>query len=70
MSGRAVIGLHPLLTPGCEPVIYQSCANMEPVPGRMRGDFTFVEGTMEEPTGPEFVVECAEFRLLVPEMIF
>lgn len=36
----------------------------------MEGDFTFVEGTLQQPAGPAFESACAPFRLDVPEIIF
>lgn len=36
----------------------------------MEGDFKFVEGTLQQPQGPEFDAVCAPFRLDVPEIIF
>ena len=70
VRGEAVVGQYPLVTPGCECVVYQSCTHMQHLPGCMRGQFAFVEGTRASPTGPEFDVQCAPFALELPEHVF
>uniref|UniRef100_A0A7S0RC94 ApaG domain-containing protein n=1 Tax=Pyramimonas obovata TaxID=1411642 RepID=A0A7S0RC94_9CHLO len=70
VRGEAVVGEYPLLTPGQEPFVYQSCTSMAAEPGRMEGDFTFVTGTIAEPTGGTIKALCAPFALAVPEAVF
>jgi len=69
VRGEAVVGLYPHVTPGAPPVVYQSCTSMDAIPGSMQGSFSFWEGTIDSPTGPQFDVKCAAFRLDLPEFI-
>lgn len=75
VRGEAVIGEYPLLIAAKNevesppPFVYQSCTECE-VPGTMEGGFTFVEGSIARPTGPEFFVRCPLFRLERPEYVF
>lgn len=58
-------------SPGGPEFVYQSCTQIQEVEGSsMEGHFTFVEGSLQEPAGPEFEVECKQFRLDVPSIIF
>ncbi len=38
--------------------------------GFMEGHFTFVDGSIAQPTGPEFDVQCPKFNLCLPDYIF
>lgn len=49
---------------------YQSCTHQQEPEGFMEGHFRFVEGSLAQPTGPEFDVQCPKFTLCVPEYIF
>lgn len=75
VRGEAVIGEYPLLVAARNedesppPFVYQSCTACH-VPGTMEGGFTFVEGSIARPTGPEFFVCCPLFRLERPEYVF
>ena len=55
---------------GGEEFSYQSCTHQRDAVGSMEGDFSFVEGSLQQPAGPGFDVLCAPFRLDVPEMFF
>ncbi|XP_058094233.1 F-box protein SKIP16 isoform X2 [Magnolia sinica] len=45
-GGDAVIGKHPLLYPGAEEFVYESCSPMRSSSGSIEGAFTFVPGRM------------------------
>ena len=70
MRGEAVVGLKPVLDAGGAPFVYCSCTHSRHSPGRMEGDFTFIEGTLAEPAGPPFEVVCATFALALPPFVF
>ena len=70
MNGEGVIGQYPILRQGEPPFVYSSCTRMALTPGRMEGSFTFVEGTIARPAGPDFEAACAPFLLSRPEFIF
>ena len=70
VRGDAVVGAYPILVAGGPPFVYQSCTKMANTPGRMEGSFTFVEGTIARPTGPEFEAACAPFTLAKQDYIF
>mmetsp|Transcript_7207 Transcript_7207/g.15734 ORF Transcript_7207/g.15734 Transcript_7207/m.15734 type:complete len:446 (+) Transcript_7207:122-1459(+) len=70
VRGEAVVGKFPLLRPGEPEFVYQSCTNQQAARGYMEGDFTFVEGNIAKPTGPEWDVVCPRFVLEVPNFIF
>lgn len=71
VRGAAVVGHYPLLIPGGEPFIYQSCTQIRSERrGSMEGDFTFVPGSLAEPTGEAFEAACPRFTLEVPEFVF
>jgi len=36
----------------------------------MEGGFNFVEGSISQPTGPGFFVQCPLFRLEYPDYLF
>lgn len=42
---------------GGTPFVYQSCTQMVQSRSYMEGFFTFVEGTIQAPTGPQFDVQ-------------
>uniref|UniRef100_A0A7S0S907 ApaG domain-containing protein n=1 Tax=Mantoniella antarctica TaxID=81844 RepID=A0A7S0S907_9CHLO len=75
--GDAVIGLYPLLKAATSggpevaspPFVYQSCTACK-LPGTMEGGFNFVEGSISQPTGPGFFVQCPLFRLEYPDYLF
>jgi len=69
VRGEAVIGLYPLVKRGQPPFEYQSGTPMKSMPGKMKGDFRFVPGSIESPTGDEFDVLCATFDLAMPEFV-
>lgn len=76
VRGEAVIGKYPLLRAGGPEFVYQSCtaqssSEVEPGrPGSMEGDFQFVEGTMQRPTGPTWPVICPRFQLALPDFVY
>jgi uncharacterized protein affecting Mg2+/Co2+ transport len=71
VEGEAVIGQYPILEPGAEAFSYQSQTNRPGGgSGTMKGGFYFVEGTMDDETGPEFFAKCPEFVLCRPRFMF
>jgi len=71
VRGDGVIGEFPFITPGnFTPFIYQSRTSMRNKNGTMKGDFQFVPGRIQNPQGPIFDVECAEFSIIFPDFIF
>jgi uncharacterized protein affecting Mg2+/Co2+ transport len=71
VEGEAVIGQYPILEPGAEAFSYQSQTNLPGGgSGTMKGGFYFVEGTMDDETGPEFFAKCPEFVLCRPRFMF
>ena len=71
VEGEAVIGQYPLLEPGKPAFSYQSQTNLPGGgPGTMKGGFYFVEGSMNDETGPEFFAKCPEFVLCKPRFMF
>ncbi|WOL04131.1 hypothetical protein Cni_G12852 [Canna indica] len=70
VSGEAVIGKYPLLFPGEEEFVYQSCTPIPGAPGSVEGSFTFVPGRLSKPEGRHFDVKVAPFSLEEPEYIF
>ncbi|BDA45267.1 F-box only protein 3 [Coccomyxa sp. Obi] len=70
VNGEAVIGEYPHLTFGEPSFEYQSCTHQQEPEGFMEGHFRFVEGSLAQPTGPEFDVQCPKFRLCMPDYIF
>ncbi len=60
-----------MLLPGAPEFVYQSCTRQAPgKEGVMEGEFKFVEGTIERPSGGEFDVMCPRFKLARPEYLF
>lgn len=76
VRGEGVIGKYPLLKPGESEFVYQSCTSAPSIPGKgrpdslMRGSFGFVEGTLAQPTGPEFRVVCPPLKLELPDFMY
>ncbi|XP_078434020.1 SKP1/ASK-interacting protein 16 [Wolffia australiana] len=70
VRGEAVIGKFPLLLPGGEEFVYESCASLPKTPGSIEGSFTFVPGRLTGPQGQPFDVEVARFSLETPSYIF
>ncbi|KAJ4730394.1 F-box protein SKIP16 [Rhynchospora pubera] len=70
VAGEAVIGQYPLLLPGMDEFVYESCARLPAVPGSIEGSFTFVPGRISKPEGREFEVRVALFVLEEPHYIF
>ncbi|CAN8295366.1 unnamed protein product [Cochlearia groenlandica] len=70
VNGEAVIGKYPLLRPGEEEFVYESCSNFPTTSGSIEGSFTFVPGSLKDPKGSEFEVNVAEFPLKLPDYIF
>ncbi|XP_064948238.1 F-box protein SKIP16-like [Musa acuminata AAA Group] len=70
VGGEAVIGKFPLLIPGKEEFVYQSCTPLPGAPGSIEGSFTFVPGRISKPEGRHFDAKVAPFILEEPEYIF
>uniref|UniRef100_A0A0E0F4K4 ApaG domain-containing protein n=1 Tax=Oryza meridionalis TaxID=40149 RepID=A0A0E0F4K4_9ORYZ len=70
VNGEGVIGKYPLLTPGQEEFVYESCTPLPDSPGSVEGSFTFVPGMLSRPEGKPFEVTVAPFPLEIPEYIF
>ncbi|XP_019168396.1 PREDICTED: F-box protein SKIP16 [Ipomoea nil] len=70
ISGEAVIGKFPLLRPGEEEFVYESCTPLSSSSGSIEGSFTFVPGRLAEPKGSPFEVEVARFPLQLPDYVF
>ncbi|XP_058202308.1 F-box protein SKIP16 isoform X2 [Rhododendron vialii] len=69
VNGEAVIGKFPLLHPGEEEFVYESCTPLSSS-GSVEGCFTFVPGRSADPKGDPFDVELARFPLQLPDYIF
>lgn len=70
ITGEAVVGEYPLLTAGGPEFSYQSCTHEHQRAGSMEGDFLFVEGSLERPTGGEIRALCPPMNLTVPDIFF
>lgn len=70
VNGEAVIGKFPLLRPGEEEFVYESCTSQSSSPGSIEGFFTFVPGRLADPKGSPFEAVVSRFPLLVPDYIF
>ncbi|CAA0839363.1 F-box protein SKIP16 [Striga hermonthica] len=70
INGEAVIGKFPLLRPGEEEFVYESCTPLSAPQGSIEGSFTFVPGRLVDPKGDPFAVEVACFPLQLPDYIF
>ncbi|KAL7145501.1 hypothetical protein ABFS83_07G088800 [Erythranthe nasuta] len=70
VNGEAVIGKFPLLRPGKEEFVYESCTSLMASRGSIEGSFTFVPGRLADPKGEPFAVEVSRFPLQLPDYIF
>ncbi|KAL2463444.1 F-box protein SKIP16 [Forsythia ovata] len=70
VNGEAVIGKFPLLNPGEDEFVYESCTPLPSSQGSVEGSFTFVPGRLADPKGSPFEVEVARFPLQLPDYIF
>ncbi|XP_062182642.1 F-box protein SKIP16-like [Phragmites australis] len=70
VHGEGVIGEYPVLSPGQEEFVYESCTPLPKGPGYVEGSFSFVPGKLSRPEGKPFEVSVAPFPLEVPEYIF
>lgn len=70
VNGEAVIGMFPLLKPGEEEFVYESCTPLSTSQGSIEGSFTFVPGRLREPEGGPFEVQVAQFPLQLPDYVF
>lgn len=70
VNGEAVIGKYPLLRPGEEEYVYQSCSSQPHSPGSIEGSFTFVPGRLADPKGSPFEAVVSRFTLVMPDYIF
>ncbi|XP_044498604.1 F-box protein SKIP16-like [Mangifera indica] len=70
INGEGVIGMSPLLRPGEEEFVYESCTPLPTSSGSVRGSFTFVPGRLGDPKDGPFEAEVAEFSLSRPDYIF
>ncbi|KAK4406254.1 F-box protein SKIP16 [Sesamum angolense] len=69
VNGEAVIGKFPLLHPGEEEFVYESCTSLPASRGSVEGSFTFVPGRLADAKGSPFSVEVARFPLQLPNYI-
>ncbi|KAL5203976.1 hypothetical protein ABZP36_008847 [Zizania latifolia] len=70
VNGEGVIGKYPLLFPGQEEFVYESCTPLLGSPGSVEGSLTFIPGKLSRPEGKPFEVTVAPFPLETPEYIF
>ncbi|XP_022849352.1 F-box protein SKIP16-like isoform X2 [Olea europaea var. sylvestris] len=70
VNGEAVIGRFPLLHPGEDEFVYESCTPLPSSLGSIEGSFTFVPGRLADPKGGHFKVEVARFPLQLPDFIY
>ncbi|KAL6662338.1 hypothetical protein ACP70R_000197 [Stipagrostis hirtigluma subsp. patula] len=70
VHGEGVIGEFPVLSPGQEEFVYESCTPLPRGPGSVEGSFSFVPGKLSRPEGKPFEVTVAPFPLEIPEYIF
>eukprot|EP01025_Chloroclados_australasicus_P023571 TRINITY_DN23863_c1_g1_i1.p1 TRINITY_DN23863_c1_g1~~TRINITY_DN23863_c1_g1_i1.p1 ORF type:complete len:423 (-),score=30.10 TRINITY_DN23863_c1_g1_i1:427-1695(-) len=70
VEGAGVVGKYPIVAMDQEEFVYQSCTMARESGGYMYGTFTFVQGTIAQPTGPKFEVECPRFDLNIPEFVY
>ncbi|CBI36723.3 unnamed protein product, partial [Vitis vinifera] len=70
VNAEAVIGKYPLLYPGGEEFVYESCTHLSSSRGSIEGAFTFVPGRLADPKGSAFEVEVGRFPLQCPDYIF
>ncbi|XWS13201.1 hypothetical protein CRYUN_Cryun36dG0017100 [Craigia yunnanensis] len=69
-KGEAVIGKFPLLHPGKDEFVYESCTPLSSSSGSVEGSFTFVPGRLAEPKGSPFEAQVARFPLQLPDYVF
>ncbi|XP_047161251.1 F-box protein SKIP16 [Vigna umbellata] len=69
-NGEAVIGQYPLLHPGGQEFVYQSCTPLPTPSGSIEGSFTFIPGSLAYPKGDPFLATVAQFPLQLPDYIF
>lgn len=69
VRGDGVIGQYPHLFAGRPPFEYQSCTSIEQDIGFMDGHFTFVNGSLANPSGGHFNVDCPRFKLERPQYV-
>nr|XP_011457254.1 PREDICTED: F-box protein SKIP16 isoform X2 [Fragaria vesca subsp. vesca] len=70
VNGEAVIGKYPLLCPGEQEFVYESCTPLPSSSGSIEGSFMFVPGRLADPKGSRFRVPAARFPLQLPDYIF
>ncbi|XP_017975260.1 PREDICTED: F-box protein SKIP16 [Theobroma cacao] len=70
VNGEAVIGQFPLLHPGENEFVYESCTPLSSSSGSVEGSFTFVPGRLADPKGRPFDVQVARFPLQKPDYVF
>ncbi|KAE8730847.1 F-box protein SKIP16 [Hibiscus syriacus] len=70
VNGEAVIGKFPLLHPGEDEFVYESCTPLSCYSGSVEGSFTFVPGRLADPKGGPFEVQVARFPLQKPDYVF
>ncbi|XP_027910892.1 F-box protein SKIP16 [Vigna unguiculata] len=70
LNGEAVIGQYPLLHPGGQEFVYQSCTPLPTPSGSIEGSFTFIPGSLAYPKGDPFLATVAQFPLQLPDYIF
>lgn len=70
VDGEAVIGQYPLLRPGEEEFVYESCSPLPESPGSIEGHFTFVPGSLVDRKGGPFEVQVGRFPLQLPDYVF
>ncbi|XP_050214184.1 F-box protein SKIP16 [Mercurialis annua] len=70
VAGEGVIGKYPLLRPGEEEFVYESCTPLPSAPGSVEGSFTFFPDSLAHSNGAPFEVEVARFPLQLPDYIF
>lgn len=70
VHGEAVVGQYPLLEHGGEEFTYQSCTHQREPQGSMEGEFTFIEGSIENPGARQVKARCPVFQLTMPDVVF
>jgi F-box protein 3 len=70
LHGEAVVGQYPLLLQGGENFTYQSCTHQREPQGSMEGEFTFIEGSIENPGPRQVKAQCPTFQLIMPDVVF
>ncbi|CAL4993795.1 unnamed protein product [Urochloa decumbens] len=70
VAGEGVVGQYPVLSPGRDEFVYESCTPLPKGPGSVEGSLSFVPGKLSRPEGKPFEVTVEPFPLEVPEYIF